>query len=206
MGKGDRRGKMKPKGIPDLAPIKPRGKQPRENGRFAKPQEDATRVALTARCHHYTAKAATIEERDKAKAQHMGCHIGWVMQHEMPRDVPRLWRTWQAWCQAEISYLTRIIGTTGNPKGASIAAIPDKLETDAGHTVDLRTADERDRDAVRAWMRWRGYLGHLSATEATALHHARREDGPALWQDRKPTRHGLAALAALDRLAHVAEG
>ena len=69
MGKGDRRGKVKPKGIPDLAPIKPRRRQPRENGRFVKPQEDAPRVALTARCHHYTTKAATNEERDKAKAQ-----------------------------------------------------------------------------------------------------------------------------------------
>ncbi len=206
MGKGDRRGKVKPQGIPDLAPTKTRGKQAREKGRFVKPQEDAARVALTARCHHYTATAATKEERDKAKAPHMGCHIGWVMQHEAPKDVPRLWRIWQAWGQAEDTYARRIIGRTPLPQGSNMAAIPDKLETDTGHTVDLRTSDEKDRDAVKAWMRWRGYLGHLSADEATALHGARKDTGKALWRDRKPTRHGVATLAALVHLCDVVEG
>jgi hypothetical protein len=206
MGKGDRRGKVKPQGIPDLAPIKPRGKQPREKGRFAKPQDDAARVALTARCHHYTTKAATTEERDKAKAPHMGFAIGWVMQHECPGDTPRLWQIWQAWCQAELTYSRRIIGLTGSPKGATMQYVADKMQTDTGHTVDLRTAEERDQDAVKAWMRWRGYLGHLSADEATALHGVRNDTGKALWRDRKPTRYGVSALAALNRLAHVADG
>lgn len=204
MGKGDRRGKAKPKGLPDLAPVQRRGKQPRERGRFTKPKEDEAKVALTARRNQYGQVAASEEERDVAKAQHMGSHIGWLMQFECPKEAPRLWRVWQAWCQSELNYLTRIIGTTGQPKGASIAAIPDKIETDTGHTVDLRTADERDRDAVRAYMRWRGYLGHLATADVTALHQARREDGPALWRYRRPTRHGLATLEALKRLADVA--
>ena len=204
MGKGDKRGKVKPKGFPELAPIKPRGKQPREGGRFAAPVEDAQRVALTARCHHYTKAEPTKDERAKAKAPHLGSHLGMVMERECPKDVPRLWRVWQAFCQVERNYFTRIIGQTGTPKGASIAMIRDKIESDTGHSVDIRTAAEKDGDAVKAWMRWRGFIGHLDAAESSALFQAYRDNGPAIWRDRKPTRHGLVTLAALVRLADVA--
>jgi hypothetical protein len=159
-----------------------------------------------ARHHHYTEAKQTDESRNTVKAQHMGCHIGFIMQHECPNDTPRLWRVWQAWCQAELTYQTRIIGKTGTPQGSSVQAIPEKIEADTGHTVDLRTVEEKNQDAVNAWMRWRGFLGHLSAHEATALHHARYEDGPILWRARKPTKAGLATLAALRTLAAVVEG
>lgn len=204
MGKGDRRGKTKPAGIPSLAPIKPGRANPRDRRGTNKP-DDAPRVALASRIHHFSDAPATKDERDRARAQHMGCHIGWIMQREMPKEVPRLWRTWQAWCQAEETYMVRIIGAVAHPKGASIAVIPEKIETDTGHSVDLRTADERDRDAVKAWMRWRGYLGHLTSREIEALHQARREDGPCIWRNRKPTKHGLFTLAALDRLSVVVD-
>lgn len=201
MGKGDRRGKA----MPELAKVKGKPKQPRSRGRFTKPTEDARRTGLDARAMHFGGHT-TPEQAQALSGQHMGAAIGMVMQRQCPADVPRLWAVWQAWCMAERTYAVRIIGQTGSPKGASIAYIPERMETDTGHTIDARSADEKDRDAVNGWMRWRGFLGHLPSEQATALHHARREDGPALWTDRKPTRYGLETLAALERLADVVEG
>jgi dynein heavy chain len=80
----------------------------------------------------------------------------------------------------------------------------DKIEADKGHTIDTRTAAEKDSDAVKAWMRWRGFIGHLDAAESSALFQAYRDNGPAIWRDRKPTAHGRVTLAALVRLADIA--
>ena len=99
--------------------------------------------------------------------------------------------------------MTRIIGQTGTPKGASIAMVPERIEADKGHTIDIRTAAEKDNAAVKSWMRWRGFIGHLDAAESSSIFQAYRDNGPAIWRDRKPTPHGLVTLEALKRLADV---
>ena len=198
MGRGDR--KAKP--LRELKPIKSRKLQPRENGRFAKPHEDPRMPALAVRARLFSQKA----DLKNMAAQHMGSDIGRAIQACEPDDVARLWSVWQAWCMAEWTYSMRINSQTGSPKGSSIAFLPERIETDTGHTIDTRTPDQRDADAIRGWMIWRGYLGQLDAHEATALHHARREDGPPIWADCRPTVHGQVALDALKRLADVVEG
>lgn len=206
MGRGDRK-----KPLPALAPVKSRAKPPRNRGRFAKPAEDARNTALDGRLRQFGGLCSP-DARQAISGQHMGAAIGMVMQREAqmqrepPIDVPRLWTVWQAWCTAERTYSMRINSQTGSPKGSSFAAIPERIETDTGHTVDTRTPDQRDADAIRGWMIWRGYLGQLDAHETTALHHARREDGPPIWADCRPTVHGQVALDALKRLADVVEG
>lgn len=194
-------------GMPGLAPIKGPAHPRDRRGTGTRPREDARLAALSARCHHLGLVPDT-EGRKLASAPHLGSPLGWVM-HRLcePEEIARLWRVWQAWCSAERTYRLRIIARAEEPKGASVAMLPERVETPTGHTIDSRTSDERDRDAVAAWMRWQGFLGQLLRTDdATRLHQARRGDGPPLWVDREPTDTGAATLRALRKLADVVEG
>jgi hypothetical protein len=183
----------------------PGGEQVAQRTIARKPSEDAQKTALDARCHHFGI-LPTKDARQALSAPHNGAAIGMVMNRTMTdlREVAALWAVWQAWCSVERTYRTRILGNTGSPKGASIASLPDKLETDQRHTVDTRTSEERDKDATTAYMRWRGYIGQLYSAEQSLLHRAEREDGPPLWAERAPTIAGIATLAALKRLAKIA--
>lgn len=95
-------------------------------------------------------------------------------------------------------------GQREQPASAALTMVPEPMETDPSLTVDVRSQDERDRDAVSGWMRWQGFLGHLPAQHRTVLHNARRQDGPVLWSG-AATEAGLLALEALRGLAE-AEG
>jgi len=206
MGKGDRRHKAPPKGLPELAPIVSGKAHARDRRATNGPKDDPRKVALTARCHHLGI-GADRDSRRKVTAPHLGSDLGRVMHMACSQDeAARLWSVWQAWCMAERTYRLRYLGQAGEPKGATIALLPEKMEADTGHTIDTRTPDERDRDSVNTWMRWQGFLGKLPAsTLAVVLHQARREDGPTLWADRKPTEHGTLTLDALRLLADIVE-
>lgn len=205
MGKGDRRRKATPPGISDLA-VKPRREQPRRGGRFARADPEISNVALDARCRAFGI-APSPSAREAMRGPEAGSPIGMVLMR-LCRDgaeVSRLWTVWQGWCSAERVYRSRYIGQTGDPKGASLPVLPEPLQTDQNHTVDTRTGDERDRDAVNGWMRWQGYLGHLSGARQGLLHGARNGSW-TLWDNCCPTRDGFALLAALRHLADVVEG
>jgi hypothetical protein len=207
MGKGDRRRQQKerPMGIPDLD-VKTPAKPHRSGGRYAKPAEDLSRTVLEDRCRRFGLAAGDWARKALAGPE-AGSPIGMVMLRELPSHeaVARLWSVWQGFCAAERTYRARYIGQTGDPKGASLAMVPDAMQADTGHTIDIRTAAQRDSDAVAAWMRWRGYLGHLSAEQRTAICDAERNTGRPIWQDRAPTKHGLFTLEALLALADVTE-
>jgi hypothetical protein len=199
MGKGDRRTR---KGAAEkfaLAATKP-AVHPRDRRGTGtrKPGEDARTTVLAARCHHL-GTSGDKDARKAAAAPHLGSDLGRVMERlcDGPDEIARLWAVWQGFCAAERTYRVRIIGQAGTPKGATIAMLPEKLEADTGHTIDTRTQDERNRDAVNGWMRWRGFVGQLGSKDmAGRLHQAEREDGPELWRkvpwtDADHHRHGL---------------
>ena len=206
MGKGDRRGKTKPRAMAELAELAPTPKR-QPNGQHRTRRDaprDPRRVALGARCLMFGVPD-TKTNRDALSGQHSGSQLGWVMQAICPMDqIPRLWGVWQGFQSAERTYRLRYIGQTGTPQGAAIAMVPDRMETDQSMSVDLRDADQRDREAVSNYMRWRGYIGHLTAPEQGHLHRLFDGCGAAIWAD-GPTRVGLATLDALKRLADVVE-
>lgn len=208
MGKGDTRGKHKPlpKGIPGLAPIKAKGKQPRERGRFvAAPPEDARITALAARCHH-VGKTPDKEGRASVTAPWMGEPIGMCMAYDNKQEVcARLWTVWMGLCAAERAYRVRILGVTGEPQNSALPMLPEKMEADTGHTVDIRTAAQKDDDAVAAYMRWRGYLGQIDKPQASRLLDITAGQGGELWRDQAPTSRGYQALAAVTALADVVD-
>jgi hypothetical protein len=206
MGKGDRRGKSTPAKLPELAPVAAsRHKQHRDRGRFARPAEDPRATALAARCHQM-GKTPTREERAAAAHPAAGSPLGMVALHvHGQREAAKLWGVWQAFGIAERAYRVRILGMTGTPANAAISMLPERVEVEESLSPDLREPPEKDADAVRAWMHWRGLIGQLDAVDSLLLHAAERGNGPELWRDGKPTTVGLATCAALVRLADVVE-
>lgn len=194
--------------LPELAPIN-RTRQPREKGRFAAPpQEDARRTALTARCQQLGIEP-TREARRLSAAPHLGSDMGRVMDRLAPDDVTRLWSVWQTWCSVERTYAIRFLGRTGDAQNAALPILPEAMQTDAlsGHSTDLRSTEEKDRDAVNAWMRWRGHhFRLLDGNEGALLIAAKDGTGPPLWHaDRHaPTGVGADTLRALVHLADIA--
>jgi hypothetical protein len=107
---------------------------------------------------------------------------------------------WAGMSTALRNYRTRFLGQTGDPQGAAIAMVPDRMETDQSYRVDLRTADERDRAAKAAWQEWEARMKALPAPQMIwairgALYGFMGD--AALWRDGCPTAHGVAAVAGL---------
>lgn len=114
-----------------------------------------------------------------------------------------LCETWAAISAAHRNYRMRIIGCTGDPKGAASPMIHDRMETDQSLRVDLRTSDERDEAARRAWDAWSGMMAAFPAPQYRwALRGAL--DGfmgeASLWRDGAPTACGTVAVSALKLL------
>jgi hypothetical protein len=168
------------------------------DGKFAPlPQEDPRKTALQARCRDL-GKPDTSEARDAANEPMLGTEAGRCIVALQPQDRAALWDIWQAVCAARNCYRTRILGQTGQPKGASIAFVPDKLETDQSMSVDLRTAEERDMAAKRGDLYWAGLIAKLpTPNHRWSLQPALDETEGALWRDAAPTSRGRLAVAAL---------
>ena len=102
----------------------------------------------------------------------------------------------------------RIIGASANPQSAAIAMIPDQMQTDESATIDIREADEKDRDAKRSWEAWLEDLMKLPADQRHALRG--HIDGYALpiWDadEMRPTRTGALAVKALQALHNMRGG
>lgn len=189
----------------DLQATPKRGKDKCFVERTRQQADDPQRTALQARVRHFGGED-TQKGRTALSDDYAGSQIGLVMKSKCSdAECTRLWRTFKAWCAAEDQYRRRYIGQSEHPKGAAIAMVPDRMETDSGHTVDLRDSETRDRDAINGWMKWQGHLGHLSREHHRAMVDARLERVD-LWRDRKPTRRGLVALEALRKLHLVVEG
>lgn len=109
---------------------------------------------------------------------------------------------WAALSAARRNYRLRYIGQSGSPQGAAIGMVPDPMQTDPSLRVDLRTPDERDQAAKRAWAEWQGRIAALPTP-----HHIWALRGALdgfmgegrLW-DGNPTRYGAAAVSALKLL------
>lgn len=227
VGKGDKRGKaFKP--LPKLGPTKAGQAHPRDRrGTGARsPVEDARLTALDARARHLggltvlTVPAefegigppepvASVPERSRLSVTgpHLCEPLGQVMQKACAdaEEIARLWAVWQAFCAAMRTYRVRIIGRGVGPQNSAIPMLPERIEVDPGHTIDTRTAEERDDDAMRAYRRWQGHLGQLFGGDRAYLMQAESGMGRPLFEGQAATRWGRFTLEALRHLADVVE-
>jgi hypothetical protein len=132
-----------------------------------------------------------------------------IMALSQGDDLRMLRNAWAALSAARANYRTRIIGQTGNPQGAAIAMVPEAMQTDQSLRVDLRTPEERDRDARRHWHEWEAAIKRLPTPQhkwaiKSALNGFLGEG--SLWQDKAPTTSGIVAVAALRIMAGHMQG
>lgn len=165
--------------------------------------EDSGQVALQARVRRQglTADEAGLRTaRDPLRGDPLGLCI--IALHPGQDAQADLWRTWQALGAAKLAWGQRIIGALPQPQAAAVAMLPEPMQTDQGHSVDLRTPDERDRSAADSWHRWLSLLMRLPADQRHALRGHLDGYGVALWHEveRRPTRAGCLAVKALGEL------
>jgi hypothetical protein len=175
-------------------------------GRKAEPPADAVALA-----HRAKFTGCTVEEaRDVLASSDMGRCIRFLArdQAKKPREASRadLLTVWQGISAAKQNWQQRITSSNPNPQAAAIAMLPETMQTDTGHSVDLRTADERDNAARRVWYHWLALLMELPPGERHALRgHLDGYEAP-IWcaDNHAPTHTGALAVKALAKL-HLAQ-
>jgi hypothetical protein len=195
--KAQRRGrKRKP------APVNLSGETPQESNRYpsgkAKP-EDPRKTALYARCR----RAGISDPKEAARAL-LGTEMGLCVNAlSQGQELADLTEAWQAISASFRNYRLLVIGQTGDPQGAAIGMIPDKVETDPSLRVDLRTHEERVEAAKRSKAQWDARIAALPVPNMKwalrgALEGFMGED--SLWRDCAPTTNGRLAVEALRRV------
>lgn len=187
--------------MPGLAPVTK--KQPNGRTRRANDASDPRKTALDARCALHGV-VATRSNRSALSASYSGSDAGRCIAFgKTHQQAMRLWEVWQGYCQASLTYRTRYIGQSEDPKGMSIALARERMETDQSHSVDLRDDAQRDRDAVSGYMMWEGRLMRLDRRHMAAINAARTAPEGVMWAEAAPTSRGCAFTAAITALAVV---
>lgn len=161
-------------------------------------QENPQATAQAAR-QRITGKAGQ-DALDPALCTDLGKCIVHLVEGQERRD---LLDAWGAISASHRNYRLLYIGQTGDPQGASIGMVPERLETDQSLRVDLRTHDERVAAAKASWQAWQARIKALPIPQMIWAVRGALDGfmGEAqLWKDRSPTSHGRLAVEAMRRL------
>ena len=186
-------------------PRHPGGKlvQPRD----AERAEEATRTAAQARLARLGYPDSP-EARRAALNPLCGDPLGMCIVALRPsaRAQLDLWGTWQEISSAKRNWQQRVASTNPTPRSAAVAFLPEAIQTDDAHSVDLRTAEERDEAARRRWHYWLDLMMELRPVERQALQGHLDGFTLPIWCDdsHRPTRVGAAAVRALQTLRDLA--
>lgn len=171
--------KAKALGLPEIASIPPR--QP--NGQRHRPQEDrgADKVALKARCRLRGVEASAENTRD-SRAQWWGCCAGRAMAGAVApeADRMRLWDAIQHMRRVVAAYDAAIGAPSRHAKCLRLLVPQEALEATADTPpMDERSPEDRHRQAVAAYMRLEGWLGHTDKAAASEARRVVLDDGRA---------------------------
>ena len=160
------------------------------------PQEDPRNVALEARARVFNIKPDDAPRR----STQADCCIDSMSDSQALREV------WQSILASRRNYRLRN-GIQDWPKCATIAMVLDAMQTDTSLTVDLRTDDERDTAAKRAWQSWLDRINALPAPQMIrsikdAMDGGINGQGGELWKDGKHTTRGVVFVIALRELTN----
>lgn len=147
----------------------------------------------------------TAKARDEMKNQALGEPAGRAIciRHE-GAAAARLWGVYRGLTGAEECYARRVLGKGLHPKTAKVEMVPERVEADPDESPDLRDEEERHRDATNVWMRWRGYVGHLSVHDQAAIFCVVRGRKEPI-ADAELTPAGEHFVSALEKLADVVD-
>jgi hypothetical protein len=118
-------------------------------------------------------RAAVAEKQDRmARSVMMGCSIGRRLLIERLDDRADLWRAVMHMRRVTVAY-DRSIGVNRHAQCAGILASAEKLEaTAASPAADLRTPEDKARQAQAAWMTLKGWLAHTDYAARSACERA----------------------------------
>ena len=159
-----RRLKKLARDMPKLAEV-PRAKQ-RGRARMKEIEKDVQAVVLETRARQMGKPSSEAREMNRQRlSDEAGRALSLLCD---PDTAETLWRLYVALTAAEARY-HRSIGKSIHAKTAKIEMMQERFETRPDDQIDLRTPDQRDRDAVRRWMYWQGVIGHLAAHHQSAI-------------------------------------
>jgi len=190
--------------LPELAGVPKRQQKKRGRQRMAQIQHeserDAQKTALEARARMVGAK-----DLDAMRSQALGEAAGRAIYLFADKDAAqRLWTVYAGLTAAEERYARTILGKSLHAKCAKIEIAPERFEARPDDQPDLRSEDERNRDTINAWARWRGYLGCLpSVMQSDFWAVARGRVEPI--QDGAITSSGHRFLGALTKLTEYVD-
>ena len=223
MGKGDRKKPAKPVDLPKLAPVtRPKRRGRARQAELASIERGEKRQVLETRAKafgismhpetkpdgQHDSKAALRNKRvlTTMDASAMSSPAGRVIHlAKSGAEAASLLSCYVGLQNAEERYRRLVLGLSGHPKCGKVEFAPEVFATSADDDgPDLRDEDEKHRDAVNNWMRWRGYVGHLHAPQQSAIFDVLRERVEPHDQG-KITTAGHRFITALMRLAEVVE-
>jgi hypothetical protein len=190
------------KALMGLAPVpkpKKRGRKRMNEIRQTR-ERSPDRVALQAR-----AKMMGSTKLDDMRGQALGEAAGRAiyLKHQ-GKTAERLWSVYSGLTSAEDRYARVVLGHSLHAKTAKVEFQQERFEARPDDQPDLRTEDEKHRDAVNGWARWRGYIGHLVSSDQAAIWAVvRGRADPVV--DAKLTGAGMRFIDALERLAKVVD-
>lgn len=127
---------------------------------------DARRETLATRCR-LVGLPDTDEARKSVSAPEYGCAVGRTIAADPDRA-----DLWQAVCHMRrvwVAYDRAIGAPSRHAKCLAILAPTEAMTADASSPApDLRTPEDRDRQAVSAYMSLRGWLGHVEGAAQSA--------------------------------------
>ena len=161
MGKGDRRKKQP---LPKLAPA-PR-KKARGHARMREIR-NLDNVVLQARARH--CGGADIEAM---KSQMLGDDAGKALWMVLGGDAVKAYEAFNGYRGAQERYHRIALGKSLHAKTAKIETAPERFETRPDDQPDLRTEDERHRDAINNYQRWMDLMGRIPLHLSASIHSA----------------------------------
>lgn len=204
MTMGERLRRKKNRAAAEISATKP-GKRQGKDRRGTNKPEDARKNALEARCKQ-SGRSVTPEQLTASASPLRGSAVGLCIEALADAaDHARLWQTWCDVVNALEAWRMRNTGQTGHPKCATIAMMPDDMQTDQSATVDLRTPAERDAAAKRRADDWERIIRTLPPQLSGALRGARYGflSDAAIWRDGEPTEQGRRVVMALRKVMEV---
>lgn len=166
-------------------------------------QEDARKTAIQSRVRRYKIEATASKTAEQEAASPLcGSGIGMCIRSVGGQAAIDMADAWGAICAARHAFVTRYLGLTETAQGSAVAMQSEAMQADVSHTIDIRSPEEKDRDAVRSWDRWEAAINALPAPQfKRAIRNAITGGldglGGDVWQDDAPTQKGRNFIAAL---------
>jgi len=118
------------------------------------------------------------------------------------RDVEEalaLWAVFDPMDKADAAYCRHVLGRSRFARTARIELLPEAFEARPDDKPDYRTEDEKHRDAIDSWARWRGSLATLTRGERGCILRTLRGLSEPM-RDGKVTTEGLRFIRAMRSL------